>query len=325
MPLRFLMGIFAALGTIVHSAHAEELDQWIEKLNAHCFFTPESKAGHEIPSMLVELKEHVFDAAGIRATGILEDKDATPAEKQCAQTVIGAIPTLRASVAKPGAAPQQDAAADRPPSVSADGKREEVQKANAEKDPTPVAAASSTSQKGSVSAVSLSAPELPNAQGESKVMDWENFVRKQWDVILAVYAMLLGAIAWRDQRGFDSRWKAFASKTALFTLALPLALIWLVLKGLWRFRREIVGGMLGGSGTQSSSPAPSAQSTSLQIDETVNIEIQDAGGGAWKKMTTAPNNPHAIRVAFGNVMQSPSVKKVRAVGSKTGQLYDFAG
>lgn len=72
--------------------------QWLEKLDEQCSFKPESVAGEQIPSMLLELKEQIFEAAELRAELILEHKAATAAEKKCAEAVIGAVPTLKASV-----------------------------------------------------------------------------------------------------------------------------------------------------------------------------------------------------------------------------------
>jgi len=61
---KVLTGLFITIA-IASRAHAvDQLDQWTAKLDAHCLITPQSTAGKEIPSMLFEVKEHIFDAAG---------------------------------------------------------------------------------------------------------------------------------------------------------------------------------------------------------------------------------------------------------------------
>jgi len=99
-------------------------------------------------------------------------------------------------------------------------------------------------------------------------------------------------------------------------------------------RRAVSGtvdAFLGGGTLSSSVRSKPSQDSSNRMtseepmtDETVSIEMQDLGGGSWKKMTTAPNNPASISVAFNNLRIGATVgRRLRAVGTRTGQLYDL--
>lgn len=335
---KVLSGLVIAI-TVASSAQGAELDQWVEKLNAHCAITPQSSSGQEIPSMVLELKEHIFEAAELRAKAITQHKDATDGEKRCAETVLGALPLLKADVERASGSRSSEVTPTSDGSrrgVSADGKWEELERLEKERrdvtahkedgsQPQTIAAPVAlqpTPAKSNTDAVNTESSSLERLHST----EWLQLMQRNWELLLALYTVALGAVIWRDRKGFDRPWKAVASKATLYTLALPLMVASLVLKLLWYgWKRNLLGENAPSSSptTANNSLSPQLSQPSTPVDETVNIEIQDAGGGPWKKITRAPNNPDAIRTAFRNLGQSPSIKKVRAVGTRTGQLYDM--
>src|SRR5688500_9958579 len=104
-----VMNSYLALGIgalLLSPAQADELDQWSHKINKVCILNPETTSGREMPAIVEAVGKKDFRLAELLAKGIKEEKDRrTDTENLCAETVLAALSTLKATAQ---ATPEQD-------------------------------------------------------------------------------------------------------------------------------------------------------------------------------------------------------------------------